>query len=472
MRRLSLVIAAGVAAWACKSDGEGRAPDAGPRAQLLSRAELIDPETCKGCHPKHYQEWSSSMHAYASIDPVFVAMNARGQRETDGELGDFCVKCHAPMALREGLTRDGTELADLPKAVQGVTCYFCHNAVAVGPEHVNAPIELADDTVMRGGIRNPVDPQVHGAAYSELHDNGAMAASVMCGACHDVKTPKGVHIERTLKEYRDSIFSIDRSGKMGGDTCLGCHMRAATHYVAHVPGTALPERDVHEHRWAAVDVALSDFPDREAHRHATECELSADGASVFEVFNDGRGGFEVSLETSAGHAQPSGSAQDRRMWLEFVAYDGEGNVMFQSGVIADGESEEWPVGHPKHDSQLWLFRDRLLDADGREVHMFWEAEQFESYLLPIAVDALTLHVAKHTYRLPNMEQPARVEMRLRMRPIGVDVLQALVDSCDLASSVIEEMPTFTLHSTEVEWKAADGALLRRPRAKPMPIDCP
>ena len=49
------------------------------------------------------------MHAYASDDPVFRAMNQRAQRETSGALGDFCVKCHAPMAVQKALTTDGLE---------------------------------------------------------------------------------------------------------------------------------------------------------------------------------------------------------------------------------------------------------------------------------------------------------------------------------------------------------------------------
>ena len=32
-------------------------------------------ENCQSCHPQHYLEWSSSMHAYAFKDPVFFAMN-------------------------------------------------------------------------------------------------------------------------------------------------------------------------------------------------------------------------------------------------------------------------------------------------------------------------------------------------------------------------------------------------------------
>src|SRR6185295_7870613 len=78
------------------------------------RAALLDPQNCKSCHPVHVDEWAGSMHAYASDDPLFRAMNKRGQRETNGALGDFCVKCHAPLAVRDGLTRDGLNLDQVP----------------------------------------------------------------------------------------------------------------------------------------------------------------------------------------------------------------------------------------------------------------------------------------------------------------------------------------------------------------------
>src|SRR5262245_46081180 len=101
----------------------------------LSRQELLDPETCRACHPDHYRDWSGSMHAYASEDPIFLAMNRRGQRE--GAIGEFCVKCHAPMAVAEGATRDGLNLAELPRKLRGVTCYFCHTVDSVDGTHNN-----------------------------------------------------------------------------------------------------------------------------------------------------------------------------------------------------------------------------------------------------------------------------------------------------------------------------------------------
>src|SRR5690606_31553206 len=121
---------------------------------------LQDPETCAECHPDHYREWLGSMHAYAAEDPVFRAMNAKAQRETNGEIGDFCVRCHAPVAVELGLTQDGLNLDELPREVQGVTCWYCHQVEAIEGTH-NNPLRIAMDAVMRGDVREALEPDVH-----------------------------------------------------------------------------------------------------------------------------------------------------------------------------------------------------------------------------------------------------------------------------------------------------------------------
>ena len=32
----------------------------------LTREQLLDPQSCKGCQPDQFSEWEGSMHAYAS----------------------------------------------------------------------------------------------------------------------------------------------------------------------------------------------------------------------------------------------------------------------------------------------------------------------------------------------------------------------------------------------------------------------
>jgi len=449
-----------------KSASPTDTPDASgaPDGMRLSREKLLDPATCGRCHPKHYEEWRGSMHAYSSVDPVFVAMNKRGQRETDGALGDFCVKCHAPMALREGLTTDGLNLEELPKSVQGVTCYFCHNATAYGEDHSNANLTLANDDVMRGSFADAADPKVHGTAASKLHQRGAMESSLMCGTCHDVVNDHGLHIERTLKEYKESVFSIEKYGKESGSSCQGCHMPSfETEAVAKVPNMELKKRPRSQHVWPAVDVALTDFPNSASQRRETECELAAN-TWIASIDHNGNGQFTMLIETDAGHHQPSGTSQDRRMWLEFVAYDEQDNVIYEIGRPSEGELVD-----PAADPNLCMFRDHLEDDTGHEVHMFWEATR-KNEALSRTILPNTGFGGSHGYRcsiqIPRRRVPARVEMRMHMRPIAFEVLQSLVDSGDLERAVMEKMPTFTLHRTHVAWKYEDGDSIAVPDPVP------
>ncbi|MCS6915950.1 MAG: multiheme c-type cytochrome [Myxococcales bacterium] len=419
--------------------------------EMMTRQELLRPEACRTCHPDHYREWSGSMHAYAADDPVFVAMNARGQRETGGALGDFCVRCHAPMALREGRTRDGLNLSELPSYLRGVTCLFCHEVDAVQGTH-NNPLRLAGDGVLRGAIADPTGRMPHRAAYSPLHDRRRPESAALCGSCHDVVTPAGVHLERTFSEWQASLFGDPRQGRML--TCGTCHMTGRTGLAAQVEGVRL--RRVHDHSMPGVDVALTPWPEREAQWQGVLRELETTLAAQLCVLPDLDGArLEVTLDNvAAGHMFPSGAAQDRRAFVEIVAWAG-GQVIYESGRVGDQEDVL-----ARNDPDLWLLRDRMLDAQGQEVHDFWAARSYVSELLPPAVtsdprDPRFFHAVKRTYRVPRM-RPDRVTMRVRIRPIGLDVLGKLVAAGDLDPAVVAAMPTFTLGGTVLEWNGAGG----------------
>lgn len=430
---------------ACES-----APNAA--ANKLSREQLLDPVQCKSCHPQHYQQWASSMHAYASIDPVFVAMNQRGQRETRGALGTFCVQCHAPMAQREGATEDGLNLSALPSQLQGVTCYVCHNTVDVGT-HYNNGLQLANDTTMRAAVRDPIESTAHALAYGVHQDGNQRENAELCGSCHDVVTPLGVQLERSFAEYKRSLF-----GKIsqGFETCAGCHMPGREGRAAQLPGA--PQRTIHEHLWAGVDVALTPFPDSERQKQAVACNLALN-TRIRTIDHDGFGTFNIQTETSAGHRQPSGAAQDRRMWLELQGYDAQDDVIFESGAIADDEVEEKQAGERGFDPQLTLYRDWLYDAAGQPTHDFWSAAAsvehpngYESSTLPYAVDPAVPHTSNARFTIARYRELTRLTVKVRMRPIGLDVLRELVDSGDLDPTVMQGMPTFTLYGAALEWR--------------------
>ena len=479
---LSLIMMMGLAACqsdkpdaTAPSDAGVAAPDTGtPPLARMSLAQLQDPATCGACHPKQYDEWARSPHAYASLDPVFLAMNKRGQRETNGTLGKFCVQCHAPLATANKLTTDGLNLASLPASMQGVTCYFCHNAASVGADHFNANLTLANDNIMRGSVADARDPGVHAVAYSAAHDSLKMDSSLLCGSCHDVVNQKGFQIERTLLEYRQSFTSLDRATApgTGGESCQGCHMRVTdTGYIAEVPDTfGLKKRNLHDHSVPAVDLALSDdFGDagtRATQRQATDYALTT-GAFIFEISNDGQGDFTISLETHAGHKQPSGTAQDRRMWLEVIAYDEQDKVLFQSGVIGDQELEEREPIDPLYDPQLCMFREHFEDENKNDVHMFWQAtgSGLQTKVLPVQTDKFSAHTSVCTYKTPGRQQPARMTVRMLMRPVGMDVLQDLIDSGDLDPSIKAKMVTLQMQNTVIEWTKDSPRPLTNPVSK-------
>jgi len=423
-------------------------------APTLTGAQLLDPETCKACHSKHYEEWSSSMHAYASRDPVFLAMNKRGQEEA--QIGEFCVQCHAPMALRENEIKDFASLSDVPEHLQGVTCYFCHNAVKVNG-HDNAQIDLANDTTMRGALKNPVKPPAHDVAGtpSQLHDRRNAASAELCGSCHDIRTPDNFHLERTYDEWQ---MSVQAKSGYGFLTCQGCHMKPKGDDEKVAPGFQgfTSARKVHWHHFPAVDVALTpDMPHQDILRSSIEnCELQLATLNGDLQVRPGPGlsgepfSFVVDVEHSAGHNIPSGASADRRMWIEVVVYDEEDRVIFESGRIKDGELEEKPKDDPNYDAQFRPFRDYLLDREGRETHMFWEAAKLErSDVIPFAMTSEPgTHTASRTFSTKRImpRPPPRIELWLRLRPVGVDVLQDLVQSGHLDPAVIDAMPTFTL----------------------------
>lgn len=414
--------------------------------ELLGRDALLDPASCQTCHPNHFREWSGSMHAYASEDPVFLAMNARGQRETKGALGDFCVSCHAPVAVRTGATRDGLNLASLPRSVKGVTCYFCHQIDKVEGTH-NAAVRFADDGVLRGGILDPVGNGAHRAEYSPLHDREELGSSPTCGSCHDIVTPAGVHLERTFAEWQGTVFAQGNPKSLL--SCAKCHMPGRDGLAAEAPGVYL--RLVHDHSMPGVDVALTPFPEMEAQRAAVQRDLDPAISAKLCV---GADQIQVTLDNIfVGHGWPSGAMQDRRAWVELIAYRA-GEVIFETGNVKEGEAVSKLA-----DPAPWVLRDRILDEAGKEVHMFWDARSYESVQLPPSVtndprDARFFHAVTRTFY--NVFAADRVTLRVRLRPMDFDVLDDLIASGDLEPTVRDRLSTFTLASTVIEWNKSEA----------------
>jgi len=437
---LALVSAAGAAAAVSCGGAEGEVPP-------LSAEALADPESCRGCHARAVEEWEGSMHAYAADDPVFVAMNRRMRREAPGLPEDTCTRCHAPAATRRGLLTDGREVTALARRDKGVTCIFCHTIDAVEGTH-GALVRTASDGVLRGGLRDPARGAPHAAAYSNLHDREALTtSSSACGACHDVVTPKGDHLERTYAEWQASVYAKEGPS---GLSCGKCHMEGRDAPAADTAGA--PIRKVHDHSMPGVDVALTPFPHEGAMRAKVEAALEAVLLSKLCVRPSPSGvDAELTLDNAfAGHEVPSGATHDRRIWVELEAADGD-TPLLTSGKIdrATAVTEA-----KKTDPSLWYFGDTLRDERGATVLFLWEGKSHSGTKLPAAVtndptDPRFVHAITKVYPIGGL--PTRVTTKVHVRPIDVDVLSALVASGDLSSDVAAKVPTFEIKSAARTW---------------------
>lgn len=438
----AIALVASGSAGACHAD----APDAPPPSATspeLTREALMDPQSCVPCHADHVREWSGSMHAYAAVDPVFLALNKRMQRETNGAAGDFCVKCHAPVAVQTGLTKDGLNLAQLDPKLLGVTCYFCHNAEFFSGDFHNNPMQLTHDGQMRGGFDKPVANTAHEASYSPSSDHKHDSSAIFCGSCHDIVNPRGTHIERTFAEWRKSHFALeDRLN------CGGCHMPERTGLAAQGPGVLV--RKIHDHSMPGVDVALTPFPETGPQRAAVQKSLDESLSAALCVTEDAVTGVHVEVtlrNEKVGHSWPSGAGQDRRAWVELEAKRG-GSVAFSSGQVPDRTAVSKAA-----DPAILLLRDRHYDENDVETPLFWRTVRVESSLLPVASSSRrpeSDYTLVRTYAFPG-PMPDDVTMRVKIRPIDFDLVDELVASGDLDPATAERIPTFTLASTVLRW---------------------
>jgi hypothetical protein len=158
----------------------------------------------------------------------------------------------------------------------------------------------------------------------------------------------------------------------------------------------------------------------------------------------------VTLDNAnAGHNWPSGASQDRRAFVEVIAYAG-GAPIYQSGVIADGEDVTASA-----DPDLWLFRDLTFDAADQQTHMFWKVARTVPGTIGAQVTSdpadPRFYTASHAVRrfpasrartIPGL--PDRVTVRVRIQPMGFDFVDDLIGSGHLAPGLRSAIPTFDL----------------------------
>ena len=264
-----------------KKEAEEEEPDAAATAReahdaLFAESRFPSASTCGSCHPKHFEEWSVSQHAYSQLSPIYLALNNKINMLANGSNGDFCLRCHNQVGANIGESSIISNLERHPTSREGITCVVCHR---INKDYNKASGRLA---LVEGGLTEPIygpsgnaelarvldnrhiyrvvtDPDERGRKiHDEVRQFKSISSPVFCGTCHDVTLFNGFRLEEAFSEYRMSPAAAR------GVTCQDCHMGkvqgVASGYefgpAAVVGGEATTPRKITNHFFAGPDYSV------------------------------------------------------------------------------------------------------------------------------------------------------------------------------------------------------------------------
>ncbi|MGI9429100.1 MAG: multiheme c-type cytochrome, partial [Bythopirellula sp.] len=208
------------------------------RCEFIAESQYPSAQACAKCHEKIYDEWSISSHAYAAVSPMFHKFEQTINNLSQGTIGYFCYRCHAPVGTTLGISRD-TPLWDLPLvAREGVTCVACHRVNQrygkvngerrIEPGDIHAPVYgsiggggIAEVIAKKSKYKVKTSPQEKGPGQ-DIHVAGfqfdQLGKSEFCVSCHQVAVHPGIKLEVVWEQYRASPACKK------GISCQDCHM--------------------------------------------------------------------------------------------------------------------------------------------------------------------------------------------------------------------------------------------------------
>ncbi len=209
-----------------------------PHFEVFSKSSFPSATECASCHQQIFDEWAGSSHAYASVSPMFQVFEDKINKLSQGTIGYFCMRCHAPVATTMGLRRDQA-IWDGPRVFrEGVTCVACHrvksNYVKSNGERRIEPGDIYEP-VFGAGDGMGVELALKYKQYFKVKDSAAdktpgqamhrrsiqfeeLKKSTFCVSCHQVAVQPGVKLEVVWDQYRAS------PAYRQGVTCQDCHM--------------------------------------------------------------------------------------------------------------------------------------------------------------------------------------------------------------------------------------------------------
>lgn len=264
------------------------------------------PSACASCHidiaRQHEQAMMSQAytHHWDEIEYFGLAVPHAEKDAKVAEVKAGCNGCHAPLALLAGDVPPPPPAAG-SRANESVSCDFCHTVVGFqGEVPHNFNWVVSPGKVKQGPRPGLISP------HHQTRENPFLRSAEFCGTCHNEKSPFDAWVKATHLEWRESPHA------RSGITCQDCHMPPAAGRSAKM-GELLP--DVRQHLFHGAHDPGKVAGVAEVRIHP-EVRAAEPGETVRLV--------AVVVNAKAGHKIPTGSAEERMLWLHVEARDAKG----------------------------------------------------------------------------------------------------------------------------------------------------
>lgn len=382
------------------SPGQEKAGDEAHGIYSYERFEK--PEVCRACHVDFYYQWDQAMmskaytHHWDEIEYFKLAVPHAEKDEKVAGVKAGCNGCHSPLAFLAGNTPP-PHPEENSRANESVSCDVCHTITGFAgdtPYNFNY-ISKPGRTKMgpKPGLESP---------HHIIQQNDFITTAEYCGTCHNEKSPHGAWVKSTHLEWKEGPYA------QNGEVCQTCHMPKAEGKNAIIaPETRMIAQ--HLFHGAHDPGKLRGVIEMRMHPNQREAHPGEPVVFSLQLHN-----------AKAGHKVPSGSAEERVLWVHVEALDAEGKVYHLPVDKKGFPGEEYtiasealayqdmgvPLGIPdfpgirREDLPLGdrIFRLPYLDPQGRMTIMQWNTASFGP---DYRIGPRETRVETYTWTIPN-----------------------------------------------------------------------
>jgi Cytochrome c554 and c-prime len=284
-----------------------------------------NPRVCGSCHVDIYQQWIQAMmsqsytHHWDEIEYFKLAVPHARKEERVSGVKAGCNGCHAFTAFYAGDVPP-PDPAENSRANEGVSCDVCHSITGFKGDVPHNYNFTTNPGRTKYGNRPGLESPHHNTQESDF-----IKKAEFCGVCHNEKSPGGVWVKSTQLEWSAGPYSKE------GVQCQDCHMPPAAGRNAQL-AEERPDMRQHLFHGAHSQSKLRGAVELRMHPDTREIEPGLPIVLKVQAFNH-----------KVGHKIPSGSAEERQLWLTVIATDAAGK-QYHLPVDKKGfEGEEYTI---------------------------------------------------------------------------------------------------------------------------------